>query len=379
MTSTTEIRSNAATSLRRTASRTVSAAIVQTAFTVSPARSLCHPLAHSVTARSLLLQQLEEPLFESLLLRYDRLDLPAERDDRADQFRDPPGRHVLDQQPVPRLCPAAEPGQRLPPAARQAADPQPDAGPRALQLAERPGRDRPALADDRHPVADVLGLRQQVGVEEHRGAAVAQLPDDRPDVVPADRVQGAGRLVEHHELGLAEQRHAQPQPLLHALGERADPVVTPPGQADGPQRVVHRAGPARPGQPPQTAVQDQHLACGQPALEAEQLRQVADPLAGLQVPGGRAQDHGLAAGRPDQAEQQLDRGGLARAVRAEEAEDLAALDGHRQARERYRAAVTLAQLDRVDGRGPRRLRAGGGVTADAACFRPIIRLPAGPY
>src|SRR5262245_3874505 len=135
MTSTTEISANAATSLRRTASRTVSMAIVHTAFTF-----LCLPLASAPTrspARSLLLQQLEEPLFEALLLRYDRLDLPAERDDRADQFGDPPGRHVLDQQPVPLPRPAAEPGQRLPPAVGQAVDPQPDAGPGALQLTER--------------------------------------------------------------------------------------------------------------------------------------------------------------------------------------------------------------------------------------------------
>ena len=85
-------------------------------------------------------------------------------------------------------------------------------------------------------------------------------------------------------------------------------------------------------------MQDQHLAGGQPALEAEQLGQVADLPPGLPVPGRRAQHHGLAAGRPGQAEQQLDRRGLARPVRAEEPEDLAALDGHRQPGERDRVA-----------------------------------------
>src|SRR5260221_5086768 len=209
------------------------------------------------SARSLCLQQLEEALFEALVLRYDGLDLPAEGDDGADQFRNPPGRHVLHQQPVPLRRPATETGEQLPPAVGQAAYPQPDAGPGVLQLAERPGGYRPALAYDRHPVADVLGFRQQMGVEEDRGPAVAQLADDRPYLMPSDRVQGAGRLVEHDELGLAEQRHAQPQPLLHALGERANLVVAPVGQTDDLQRVVHRAGPARPGQLPQAAVQDQ--------------------------------------------------------------------------------------------------------------------------
>ena len=44
------------------------------------------------------------------------------------------------------------------------------------------------------------------------------------------------------------------------------------------------------------------------------------------VGGGLAEDEGLAVGREEQAEQQLDGGGLAGAVGAEQAEDLAAVD-----------------------------------------------------
>ena len=42
--------------------------------------------------------------------------------------------------------------------------------------------------------------------------------------------------------------------------------------------------------------------------------------------GGLAEDEGLAVGGEEQAEQQLDGGGLAGAVGAEQAEDLAAVD-----------------------------------------------------
>ena len=44
------------------------------------------------------------------------------------------------------------------------------------------------------------------------------------------------------------------------------------------------------------------------------------------VGGGLAEDEGVAVGREEQAEQQLDGGGLAGAVGPEQAEDLAAVD-----------------------------------------------------
>ena len=70
------------------------------------------------------------------------------------------------------------------------------------------------------------------------------------DVDPADRVERRRRLVEQDELGVAEQRDAEPEPLLHPLREAADRVVGSIGQADAVERVVDGA-PAvrRPGRP----------------------------------------------------------------------------------------------------------------------------------
>ena len=52
----------------------------------------------------------------------------------------------------------------------------------------------------------------------------------------------------------------------------------------------------------------------------------------LDVGGGLAEDEGVAVGGEEQAEQQLDGGGLAGAVGAEQAEDLAAVDLRLRAR-----------------------------------------------
>ena len=68
-----------------------------------------------------------------------------------------------------------------------------------------------------------------------------QRQHDVADVDPAERVERAGRLVEDDELRPGDQGDGQPEPLLHALGEAADPVVRAVGQAD--ERQARRAAP----------------------------------------------------------------------------------------------------------------------------------------
>ena len=180
-----------------------------------------------------------------------------------------------------------------------------------------------------------------------RDAGVA---DDRADVVSPDRIQRRRGLVEDHEVRCAEERDAQPETLLHALREGSDDVLGAVGQADELEGRVDRSGPVRARQAGQVAVQRQHLPGPHPRLIAEQLGEVADPSPRRQVAERRAEDAAAAAARAGQAEQQLDDRRLARAVRAEQAEHLAALDGHRQAVEGAHASVLLGEVDRLDRR-----------------------------
>jgi hypothetical protein len=55
---------------------------------------------------------------------------------------------------------------------------------------------------------------------------------------------------------------------------------------------------------------------GQPVMEAEVFGQIADAAARFGVTSGFAKDARRAAGRSDQAQQDLDRGGFAGSVRA---------------------------------------------------------------
>ena len=85
------------------------------------------------------------------------------------------------------------------------------------QFVEAPGGHGRPFVDDRDAVAHVLGLFEEVCVQEYGGAALAQPANDLAHVVTSDGIERAGGLVEHDERGVPEQRHAEPEPLLHSL------------------------------------------------------------------------------------------------------------------------------------------------------------------
>ena len=83
-------------------------------------------------------------------------------------------------------------------------------------------------------------------------------------------------------------------------------------------------------------------------MEAEVLGKVADAPSGFCIASRLAEDARLTTRRRNQAEQDLDGGRLAGAIRAEEAKHLSGLDDEVQPVKRYLAAVLLAKRDRLD-------------------------------
>ena len=106
------------------------------------------------------------------------------------------------------------------------------------------------------------------------------------------------------------------------------------GEAHELEDAIELGVAASAGRPASCAWSVEHLACRQPRLVAEQLGQVADPPPRLAVAERPAEHRPVAARRAGEAEQELDGGRLARAVGAEEAERLAALDPEVQGLER---------------------------------------------
>ena len=110
--------------------------------------------------------------------------------------------------------------------------------------------DQPAGADDDHPVDGLLDLGQQVaGDEDGAALLVGEVAEEAAQPLDALGVQAVGRLVEHQDGGVAEQRGGQRQPLPHAEGVAAGPAVAGVGQAHLDEHLVgaRTAGGRRPG------------------------------------------------------------------------------------------------------------------------------------
>ena len=146
------------------------------------------------------------------------MDAAAGRDQCGDEVRDPLGGQRTDREPVALERHGAEGRGGCPASVAELGDAQADpVG--GDDLVERPRRDDPAVVEDDHAVAHPLDLGQQVRVEDHRGATVTRGAHDRPDVGATDGIERRCRLVEQDEVGVAEQRDAEPEPLLHPLRE----------------------------------------------------------------------------------------------------------------------------------------------------------------
>ena len=93
---------------------------------------------------------------------------------------------------------------------------------RGDQLARRAERDDLAVVHDRHAVAQPLGLVHVVRGQQDRPAGLLELLDEIPELPPRLRIEAGGRLVEKEQLGIADERAGERQPLLLPARERAD-------------------------------------------------------------------------------------------------------------------------------------------------------------
>jgi hypothetical protein len=242
------------------------------------------------------------------------------------------------------------------------------------QAGGRVDGDQPAGVEQRQAVAEPLGLLHEVRDQHHGHAPVADALDEVPGVTTRVRVQPGGQLVQDGDLRVADQRQRDRQPLLLAAGELGEPGVTLVGQ---PQVLQQRPPVGRvlvEGAVEVERLPDLHL-LGKLAF----LELCPDALPELVAVASRVEpEHRHPAGVGDaEALDRLDGGGLARPVGAEDAEDLAPLDGKRDVMHRDAVAVSLVEvLDLDDRHACRPPRSGVGyqiedALASAPADRPV--------
>ena len=193
----------------------------------------------------------------------------------------------------------------------------------ALELADALDGQQAPLVDHGDPVGDVLELREHVRAEEDREPVCAGLAHELVEGLLEDRVQPARRLVEHHELGPVLEGLHDPDLLLVALrelpGRAVERQVEAAGQRPGGGEVAHAL---------EAAEERERLARGEPLVQPQLPREVADPAAQLHASGAgvEAEHRGRPRGRAQQVEQRADQRGLAGAVGPDEPEGLSGID-----------------------------------------------------
>ena len=240
------------------------------------------------------------------------------------------------------------------------------------QLRRRTVGDEPAVAHHDDPVAEDLRLVDEVGDEHDGRPAGADQLDELPDDPPRRRVETLGQLVEEHDLRLVEQREGDEQALPLTARQGAERLVPQPVETP----LGHRVG-----RHPAVGEEGDGLADAHPLGQVGVLQLAADARReGAAVPGRvPAEEPHRAAVRVTKALGTLDQRRLAGAVEAEDAEDLALVDGEVDAVDGDEVAVPLGQLldlqqrshgdDGTDGRRPLSSDDGPVVSSDRGVTR----------
>ena len=202
----------------------------------------------------------------------------------------------------------------------------------ADQLADRALGDEAPSVDDRRGVARLFDLVQEVGGDEHGAPLGHQVGDQPAELKDAGGVEAVHRLVQDHQLRVGQEAAGDAEPLAHALGVGAHPVVAAvaePGTLQG--RLDPPLGLRSAGSRDHPEVL--------PAAEMRVKARFFDdgPHTGqhlLAVAGeGLAGDPDGAGGWLGEADQHPDDGGLAGAVVAEEPERAASRHGQAEIRD----------------------------------------------
>ncbi|CAM2150331.1 hypothetical protein PT2222_230055 [Paraburkholderia tropica] len=196
------------------------------------------------------------------------------------------------------------------------------------------------------------GLVHEVRGDEDRHLIFARERDQQaPEVVARDRIDARGRFVEDQQLGLVDHRHREREPLAHAERQAVGQRVERVGEVEALDHFVDARRNVGFGHMKQTRVQHQILAHREFAIERKRLRHVAHAAARVEVAriDFVPEQPGFAFGRGQQAREHFHRRRLAAAVRAEKAENLAALNAKAHVIDGHEVAETHRQVFGLDG------------------------------
>ena len=160
----------------------------------------------------------------------------------------------------------------------------------AARLVDRAFERDLALGDDRDPLAQPLGMGDDMGREDDVDAVRGLVADQLLELLLVDRVEPGERLVEHDQFGLVDDRAEQLDGLRHALGQGADRLLRPIAEAMRLRAARPRGGGLRASGRPRSAPMKAIASTRRHRrIEAALLGQIADLAAPPRAAGrGRA-------------------------------------------------------------------------------------------
>src|SRR5436309_2877595 len=198
----------------------------------------------------------------------------------------------------------------------------------AFRLVDRPEEDRAPLVHDQQMVREDLRLVEVVCRQEDGRAFPRELPEHVPDGPPTERIEADRRLVQAQDLRVGHHRHGDDQPLAEAAGQVGRELVAVVPESEVFHDFLGALAGLRPRLAADQAEVEDVIVGGEEHLRPGFLRHDRDVRPDrlrlrerVVAEDRRAAERVLQLRRQDSQER-----GLARAVPAEEAEDLAFLD-----------------------------------------------------
>ena len=187
---------------------------------------------------------------------------------------------------------------------------------------QRTFADEPSLRQNADAVADFLDLLQQMGSQQDGLATCLQLQDQIADLARPGGVDPCGGLIEDQQAWIVNQGLGEANALEHPLGVSPDATACGVPETDEIQQFPDALLQLEPAKPAEFSIKRQRLRSREELVEVGVFGKESDPFATGDGGAWQAKDLGASRAGRNQSQEDLERGALARTVRAEKAKDL---------------------------------------------------------
>src|SRR5262245_17651622 len=218
---------------------------------------------------------------------------------------------------------------------------------RRNQFARRAFRHHFAVVHNSDPIAQRFGFIHVMRCQQDGATAAAKLREQLPELTPRLRIESGRRLIEKQQVRIARQRTGHGKPLPLTSGELSNPASSFRFELHDPEQLVDRAAAVVEGTEQPQCLFDRELVG---KLRLLQLHADALTQPAVVTAPRHPENLHLSPVRLEKAFQNFDGRRLSRAVRAKQAEALAASDMERQPIDGNDVAIPFDQIGAIDAR-----------------------------